>query len=931
MIFDEKDSNEMFKEHLPRESSVFYETTSGDTYDVYVSGDYAYLAVGSFGLAIINISDPTNPGAPIYKNTNGFAYEVYVSGDYAYVADGAFGLAVINISDPTNPGTLIYEDTDGYAFGVYVSGDYAYVADESGLAVIDISDPTNPGLPNYENTAGDAYGIYVSGDYAYMANWQAGLAVINISDPTNPSTLAYENTGGASQGVYVSGDYAYVADYSGLAVINISDPRNPGLPIYESTSGIARDIFVNGNYAYIADGNSGLAVINISDPTNPGTPMYETTDGQAEGIYVSGNYAYVADFFSLAVVEVAESIVPTKITSLNLGAPYDVYVSGDYAYIADNQNLTVVDISDPRNLTSSFTVALDTQTEGVFVSGDYAYVAENVFGLAVINISDPTNPVRLINTFTNHYARDVYVSGDYAYVADGDSGLTTIDISDPTNPSKSGNIDTNGHAMGVYVSGDFAYVADGDSGLAVINISDPTNPGTPAYEPLTTNFAAYDVYVSGDYAYVACGSAVQFFWGLAVFNISDPTDPGSPSYAYTTDDARGVFVSGDYAFVATDMSGLAVIDISDPTNPGTPFYVPGNFAWDVYVSGDYAYVADAGFAGLTVVQVRKRWDMVDPIITNTQGDFPIEYGYTGIDISWTATDPNPYNYTIELQGSGIVAGPSSWSSGVAIPYDIPDGLAIGDYIYTVNFTDDYDNYVTDTITITVQDTTDPTITNAPSNFAVEFGYAGVDISWTATDLNPNNYTIELQGSGIVAGPSAWSTGVAIMYDVPDGLAIGDYIYTVNFTDDYDNLITDSVTMTVGDTTDPIITNTPSDFTVEFGYTGLDISWTATDLNPNTYTIELQGSGIVAGPMAWSSGVAITYDVLDGLAIGDYLYTINFTDDYDNFITDTITMTVGAATQDGGDEAIPFGSYYLIFMIIGIIALVIVQKRKKLMK
>ncbi|KKK58780.1 hypothetical protein LCGC14_3040990, partial [marine sediment metagenome] len=91
---------------------------------------------------------------------------------------------------------------------------------------------------------------------------------------------------------------------------------------------------------------------------------------------------------------------------------------------------------------------------------------------------------------------------------------------------------------------------------------------------------------------------------------------------------------------------------------------------------------------------------------------------------------------------------------------------------------------------------DPLITNAPSDFTVDYGYIGVNISWTATDVYPNNYTIELQGSGIVAGPSAWSSGTAITYNVPNGLAVGEHFYTVNFTDDYGNHITDTVKMTV---------------------------------------------------------------------------------------------------------------------------------------
>ncbi len=152
----EENTDEIINIKKPKESSVYYEPTTGYARSVYVSGDFAYVG-DNMGLAVINISDPTNPGAPVYEDTTGWARGVYVSGDYAYMADGASGLAVIDISDPTNPGTPVYENTTGYARGVYVSGDFAYVADGvSGFEVIDISDPTNPGTPVYEDTTGDA-------------------------------------------------------------------------------------------------------------------------------------------------------------------------------------------------------------------------------------------------------------------------------------------------------------------------------------------------------------------------------------------------------------------------------------------------------------------------------------------------------------------------------------------------------------------------------------------------------------------------------------------------------------------------------------------------------------------------------------------------------------------------------------------------------
>jgi len=868
-------------------SAVYYEDTFGAALAAYISGDYAYLGVSGSGLAILDISDPTNPEVVDYMDTDGYAEDVEIRGNYAYVADNTHGLAVIDISDPTNPGSPVYSDTDN-AYGLDVSGNYAYISDYFlGLSVIDISDPTNPGSPDYTDTWGQAWNVDVSGDYAFMAVGSVGLAVIDISDPTNPGTPVYENASGSAYDVFVSGDYAYVADGDfGLAIFDISNPTNPTAPVYKDTTGSARSIHVCGDYAYLADMTGGLAVINISDPTNPGEPEYRELSDSAFDVYVDGNYAYLGLGSSgMVVVDISEPIVPTSpIYEDTNGQALDIHVSGDFAYIADRmEGLAVIDISDPTNPGIPVYENTTGDAAGVYVDGNYAYVATALSGLAVIDISDPTNPGSPIYEDTNGYSGDVYVSGDYAYIAEGSYGLAIVDISDPTNPGTPVYENTDGFAIAVHVSGNYAYVADHVTGLAIIDISDPTDPGTPVYEDTQE---AWDVCVSGNYAYVADSTS-----GLAVIDISDPTNPGTPNTISTGNTALEVCVSGNYAYVADGYSGLRVLDISDPTNPGfASTRDTSGYSSGIDVSGDYVFIADEVY-GLSVIQVRMRKDIFDPIITIAPSDFTLETIYGTIPISWTTTDANPNTYTIELQGSGIVVGPTAWSSEVAINYIIPSGLAVGEYLYTVNFTDDNDNFITDTINITIQDTIHPIITDQPSDFTIDLGYTGETISWTVTDPFPNTYTIDLQGSGIVEGPTAWSSGSPITYNIPDGLSAGEYFYTINVTDDYTNFDTDTVKMTIQDPNDPSITSAPNDFNIDFGYTGKTISWTATDPNPSTYTIDLQGSGIVEGPTAWSSGSPVIYNIPDGFAIGDYFYTINFTDNFDNFITDTVQMTI----------------------------------------
>ncbi len=152
-----------------------------------------------------------------------------------------------------------------------------------------------------------------------------------------------------------------------------------------------------------------------------------------------------------------------------------------------------------------------------------------------------------------------------------------------------------------------------------------------------------------------------------------------------------------------------------------------------------------------------------------------------------------------------------------------------------------------------------------------------------------------------------------------------------FTDDYFNFATHTVIMKVGDTEDPIIIDAPSDFTVDYGYTGVSISWIATDANPNFYTIDLQASGMIAGPTAWSNGTAITYNVPNGLSVAEYIYTINITDAYGNFIIHTVTMTVREVITDGGAfpiEMIILTSIVGVGTVIGVAIVLLLRRKRK---
>ena len=75
------------------------------------------------------------------------------------------------------------------------------------------------------------------------------------------------------------------------------------------------------------------------------------------------------------------------------------------------------------------------------------------------------------------------------------------------------------------------------------------------------------------------------------------------------------------------------------------------------------------------------------------------------------------------------------------------------------------------------------------------GYKDLKIAWTAGDLHPATYTIELNGSESVP-VTTLTNGVEIIYNIPNGLLKGDYNITIIIIDESGNVAQHTVKFTV---------------------------------------------------------------------------------------------------------------------------------------
>lgn len=320
-------------------------------------GSYAYVANGSDGLRIYNVSNPTNPIGIGHVSNGGFAYAVTVANNYAYLANGSDGLRIYDVSNPTNPVNVGHtNDVQSFdrASAIAIRSNYVYLAIvNDGIHIYDVSDPLHPTNVKHTITGGLPHGITVSGDRCYVADYTGGLHVYDISNPTNFILLG---TGGISDAnaVVVSGNYAYVANGAyPLVIYDISNATNVNLISYTTNlygQGYALDLAISGNYAYIADNSAHMRIFDVSNPANPIWLAQSDESGSFfAGVSVSNNYAYAVNgglrIFSL---DLQLSISSTSSNTLLFSWPGSTFVSTlqQITDLSQNNWVSLTNISD---------------------------------------------------------------------------------------------------------------------------------------------------------------------------------------------------------------------------------------------------------------------------------------------------------------------------------------------------------------------------------------------------------------------------------------------------------------------------------------------------------------------------------------------------------------------------------------------------------
>ncbi len=294
------------------------------------------------GLSALNVSTPATPSLSSFLGANqaamGTAYTPFYSNGKVYVAYGTAGLRIVDVSNPSGATLLSTIALGGDSRAVAVSGTTAYVAArDSGVYVVDAANPASPVKLATIKTP-RARGIAVNGNYLYVAASDSGLGIINIANPKSPVLVGYSHPGGqygenvavagnvvgltdynkilffdatsagapvgkgltstfktGNEGFAIAGNYAYVPDGDSMKVFNITNLLTPTLAGKVYTGGYGYATAVSGNFCYVASEGTGVRTINVSNPSAPIEVGYYDDVPQSRGVAASGQYVYVAE------------------------------------------------------------------------------------------------------------------------------------------------------------------------------------------------------------------------------------------------------------------------------------------------------------------------------------------------------------------------------------------------------------------------------------------------------------------------------------------------------------------------------------------------------------------------------------------------------------------------------------------------------------
>jgi len=519
----------------------------GPPNDIEVSsdGNYAYVAMGYEGVAVVDIrsaSGPqlvnvlTRPDEPFEaKAVSQWDDRLYIAAGYqgllearifnadSIVFGGVYKYDGCVINDVTARNDTLFTASNNNALEMlYYSGGQFHLLNQVNY---------NKYTDSYQSQTPFASSVFWQHDSLFVADSWTGLFFFTVED----TALTFSGVGlGACTHVAAKGDYVYTTDYYKVNVLF----NGEGKPMYRDSRDVptSMQLAIWQDYVLVAGKSRGLYTFDISDPLSFNDGDFFATSSLTYDVFQRGYYLYrITPVNTLDIISVFNPADPHTVAQLELGSAdeeaHKIYVDGDTAFVysynfkTGASTLHFIDVSDPsapQLLTSWSYPSATNSFYDIVPNGKVLYAAMGA-DIVAIDFSDLANIHETGHVTTSGWAEDLAVQGNYLFTASEDAGMCVIDISNPASPQEKTTFRESDmdYYTAIRIQGDYAYIADSWVGLKIINISNPLAPVlSGSFTDVSGDFYADRVAVSGNYAYT------QGAWGEVLFiNIGDPAHP----------------------------------------------------------------------------------------------------------------------------------------------------------------------------------------------------------------------------------------------------------------------------------------------------------------------------------------------------------------------------------------------------------------------
>jgi hypothetical protein len=686
--------------HLKRAGGFEFE--NGFTYDLAVSGSYAYLADGPAGLQVIDISDPRNPRRVSHYATPDSATGIVLINDVACLALGVAGVEIVDISDPLHP--LHAGQFSGVASDITTFESYLCIHNDGGLQLLDISNPAQPkGVGRYPLSLHSGGFAFAAHDSTLFVGHDGVLDVIDWSDLANPAKLAQVNSDSAIGTFAVQGQYLYTVSPVDLSIWDVSQLAHPVkvgawggyVPLAGLGSTGLDSITLDGPYAFLGEhsyhAHQGvdMVLVDVSNPSRP-LPVWRNAEPEfGRSIAQHGLLFSAQGELGLTVRSLpgpltmvqppqGEGVLFGEPTELTVGVystspvQYQWYLgaTGDTSHPVQNGTGPVLSLP-PVWETSSYWVRVKNQSGQL----DSQTVATR-----------PTPPLDL-----KQFAGDPGLSTGVQAIALGEhlayliqtGTFRVLDVSNPARATELGRLKLGlTNTAGLTITEPNAYVwADGGT-LQRIEVSDPAHPRLTGRYSTAGNLIDQVIApspsskTSPPLAYLAADTE-----GLVALDLSDSTELKRLSTYAFSNPVVGIATTGNYVLALTGGT-LQVTDFRDPAHPQVVgSYAPENVSprlvESVLTSGHYALLKLGPEGGLSLFPALQILDISDPVHLQLIGSAWSSGSLIAVDgtraflTGYGYFDNHPVIQVVDFTdpASPALVGPFSIA-------DVPSGLAV---------------------------------------------------------------------------------------------------------------------------------------------------------------------------------------------------------------------------------------------------------------